>query len=193
MGVVDRDAVLMQPRRDTRAERLQRDLNLTAEVIGTCLEGTPLWARSRGTLIGLDLLHCCQLGQFSRELNLGPEVAQILDKVEVVAALCHDIGKLFSIPNHGAIAGEMLKPYVADDIYHAIVHHQDFQGRYYYEHLGKDPNAREKYRGEPWFDMAEKIVDRWDAPAFDPDYDVDSLESFEPEIRRVFAAPKRGI
>ena len=29
---------------------------------------------------------------------------------EVVAALCHDIGKLFSIPNHGAIAGEMLKP-----------------------------------------------------------------------------------
>jgi predicted HD phosphohydrolase len=112
---------------------------------------------------------------------------------EVVAALCHDIGKLFSIPNHGAIAGEMLKPYVADDIYHAIVHHQDFQGRYYYEHLGKDPNAREKYRGEPWFAMAEKIVDRWDAPAFDPDYDVDSLESFEPEIRRVFAAPKRGI
>jgi predicted HD phosphohydrolase len=112
---------------------------------------------------------------------------------EVVAALCHDIGKLFSIPNHGAIAGEMLKPYVADDIYHAIVHHQDFQGRYYYEHLGKDPAAREKFRGEPWFAMAEKIVDRWDAPAFDPNYDVDPLESFEPEIRRVFAAPKRGI
>ena len=112
---------------------------------------------------------------------------------EVVAALCHDIGKLMSIPNHGAIAGEMLKPYVADEIYHAIVHHQDFQGRYYYEHLGKDPEAREKYRGEPWFEMAEKIVDKWDAPAFDPAFDVDSLESFEPEIRRVFAAPKRGI
>ena len=101
--------------------------------------------------------------------------------------------RLAQDPIHGAIAGEMLKPYVADEIYHAIVHHQDFQGRYYYEHLGKDPNAREKYRGEPWFEMAEKIVDRWDAPAFDPDYDVDSLESFEPEIRRVFAAPKRGI
>jgi predicted HD phosphohydrolase len=111
---------------------------------------------------------------------------------EVVAALCHDIGKLFSIPNHGAIAAEMLKPYVSDDIYHAIHHHQDFQGRYYYEHLGKDPNAREQYRGQPWFDMAEKIVDRWDAPAFDPAFDIDSLESFEPEIRRVFASPKRA-
>ena len=32
---------------------------------------------------------------------------------EVVAALCHDLGKLFSIPNHGAIAAEMLKPYVS--------------------------------------------------------------------------------
>lgn len=112
---------------------------------------------------------------------------------EVVAALCHDLGKLFSIPNHGAIAGEMLKPYVSDTVYHAIVHHQDFQGRYYYEHLGKDPNAREKFRGEPWFDFAEKLVDRWDAPAFDPDFPADSLESFAPEIRRVFAAPKRGV
>ena len=27
---------------------------------------------------------------------------------EVVAALCHDIGKLFSIPNHGPISAEML-------------------------------------------------------------------------------------
>src|SRR3954466_808344 len=28
---------------------------------------------------------------------------------EVVAALCHDLGKLFSIPNHGPIAAEMLR------------------------------------------------------------------------------------
>ena len=87
----------------------------------------------------------------------------------------------------------MLKPSVSEALYQTIYWHQYFQGRYYYEHLGKDPNAREKFRGQPWFEMAEKIVDRWDAPAFDPDYDVDSLESFEPEIRRVFAAPKRAI
>jgi predicted HD phosphohydrolase len=110
---------------------------------------------------------------------------------EVVAALCHDIGKLMSIPNHGAIAAEILKPYVSDDLYWTIKHHQDFQGKYYYEHLGMDKDARERFRGEPWFATAEKLVDRWDAPAFDPGYAVDSLESFEPEVIRVFSKPKR--
>lgn len=110
---------------------------------------------------------------------------------EVVAALCHDIGKLMSIPNHGAIAAEILKPYVSDDLYWTIKYHQDFQGKYYYEHLGMDKDARERFRGEPWFATAEKLVDRWDAPAFDPAYDVDSLESFEPEVIRVFSKPKR--
>ena len=110
---------------------------------------------------------------------------------EVVAALCHDIGKLMSIPNHGAIAAEILKPYVSDDLYWTIKYHQDFQGKYYYEHLGMDKDARERFRGEPWFATAEKLVDRWDAPAFDPAYDVDSLDSFEPEVIRVFSKPKR--
>ena len=110
---------------------------------------------------------------------------------EIVAALCHDIGKLMSIPNHGAIAAEILKPYVAEDLYWTIKYHQDFQGRYYYEHLGMDKDAREKFRGEPWFATAEKLVDRWDAPAFDPNYPIDSLESFEPEVTRVFSKPRR--
>jgi predicted HD phosphohydrolase len=110
---------------------------------------------------------------------------------EVVAALCHDLGKLFSIPNHGPIAAEMLKPYVSDDLYHTIYWHQDFQGRYYYEHLGKSATMRDRFRDEPWYATAEKLVDRWDAPAFDPSFTVDSLESFEPEVVRVFSHPKR--
>ena len=111
---------------------------------------------------------------------------------EIVAALCHDIGKLMSIPNHGAIAAEILKPYVNDDLYHAIKWHQDFQGRYYYEHLGKSATMRDRFKDEPWFATAEKLVDRWDAPAFDPAYDSDSLESFEPEVTRVFSRPVRA-
>ena len=110
---------------------------------------------------------------------------------EVVAALCHDLGKLFSIPNHGPIAAEMLKPYVSDDLYHAVYWHQDFQGRYYYEYMGKPGNLRDRFKGEPWYATAEKLVDRWDAPAFDPGYDSDSLDSFQPEVSRVFSAPKR--
>ena len=112
---------------------------------------------------------------------------------QVVAALCHDLGKLFSIPNHGPIAAETLKPYVSDDIYHAIYWHQHFQGAYYYDHFGKPTDMREQFRGESWFGVAEKIVDRWDAPAFDPEFKVDSLESFEPEVVRVFSSPKRAM
>ncbi len=111
---------------------------------------------------------------------------------EVVAALCHDIGKLMSIPNHGAIAAEILRPYVSDDLYHAVKWHQDFQGKYYYDFLGKDGNARDRFKGESWYEIAEKLVDRWDAPAFDPDFKADSLESFEPEVTRVFSRPVRA-
>ncbi|WP_426167324.1 HD domain-containing protein [Sandarakinorhabdus sp. DWP1-3-1] len=111
---------------------------------------------------------------------------------EIVAALCHDIGKLMSIPNHGPIAAEILKPYVSEDLYHAVKWHQDFQGKYYYEYLGKPADMRERFRQEPWFATAEKLVDRWDAPAFDPAYDSDSLESFEPEVTRVFSRPVRA-
>lgn len=112
---------------------------------------------------------------------------------EVVAALCHDLGKLFSIPNHGPIAAEMLKPYVSEDIYHAIYWHQAFQGRYYFEHLGLDPEARERFRDESWYGFAVKLVDEWDAPAFDPDFDVDPLASFEPEVTRVFSNPRAMV
>jgi predicted HD phosphohydrolase len=112
---------------------------------------------------------------------------------EVVAALCHDLGKLFSIPNHGPIAAEMLKPYVREDVYHAVYWHQEFQGRYYFAHLGKDPEGRERFRGETWFAFAERLVDEWDAPAFDPDYPADPLESFEPEVSRVFSNPRAMI
>ena len=110
---------------------------------------------------------------------------------EVVAALCHDIGKVMSIPNHGPIAAEMLKPYVSEDIYQAIYWHQDFQGAYYYEFLGKPGNLREQFEAQSWFETAVKLVDRWDAPAFDPGFDVDPLESFEPEVVRIFSSPKR--
>jgi predicted HD phosphohydrolase len=131
------------------------------------------------------LTHSLMAGTLARRAGASDE--------EVVAALCHDIGKIFSIPNHGAIAAEMLKPYVSEDIYHAVYWHQEFQGRYYFEHLGKDPEGRERFRGESWYDFAERLVDEWDAPAFDPGFEVDPLESFEPEVARVFSRPKAMV
>lgn len=128
------------------------------------------------------LTHSLMAGTLARRAGATDE--------EVVAALCHDIGKLFSIPNHGPIAAEMLKPYVSEDIYHAVYWHQEFQGRYYFEHLGKDPEGRERFKGASWYGFAEKLVDDWDAPAFDPGFAVDALESFEPEVTRVFSRPR---
>lgn len=110
---------------------------------------------------------------------------------EVLIALCHDMGKAVSIPNHGAIAAEILKPYVSDDSYHAIKWHQHFQGQYYYHYLGKPTNLRDDFKAESWHPLAVKLVDEWDMPAFDPDFAVTSLEAFEPLIVRTFTAPRQ--
>lgn len=105
----------------------------------------------------------------------------------IVAALCHDIGKVISVANHPAIAAEMLRPYVTETTYHIIRTHQDFQGRHYYALMGKDANARAQYANEPWYALAEQFTDEWDQTAFDPAYETLPLEHFEPMLERVFS------
>ncbi|HVG19352.1 MAG TPA: HD domain-containing protein [Blastocatellia bacterium] len=108
----------------------------------------------------------------------------------IVAALCHDVGKVISNENHPAIAAEILKPYVSRETYEIIRTHQDFQGRHYYALMGKDPEARRQYAGEPWYEMALRFTDEWDQTSFDPEYDTLPLSHFEPMIERVFARPR---
>ena len=128
------------------------------------------------------LVHALQTATLAEKAGADQEV--------VVASLCHDIGKLISVFNHPGIAAEILKPYVRDEVYFMIKAHQDFQGKHYYHHFGGDPDAREKYEGEPWFDLAARFADEWDQVAFDPDGEYLPLEHFEPAVRAVFAAPK---
>jgi predicted HD phosphohydrolase len=104
----------------------------------------------------------------------------------VLGALCHDVGKVISIPNHAAIAAEMLKPYVSDAAYHVVRTHQDFQGRHYYSHFGMSPTLREQHRHEPWFQLAEQFTDEWDQAAFDPRYEALPLSEFEPLVNALF-------
>lgn len=108
----------------------------------------------------------------------------------VVVALCHDIGKTLSVPNHAGIGAAFMKPYVSADSYEAILHHQEFQGAYYFQHFGSPTDLRDQYRATSWFALAERLVDEWDMPAFDPDFTVDPLESFEPELLRLFSTPR---
>ena len=109
------------------------------------------------------------------------------DEEVIVASLLHDVGKLISVPNHPRIAAEILRPYVRDEVYAMIAYHQDFQGRYYYEYLGMDPDLRERHRDQPWFALAERFADQWDQTSFDPAYSHETLEHFEPMVQRVFA------
>ena len=128
------------------------------------------------------LTHCLQTATLAQQAGADDEM--------VVASLCHDIGKAISVPNHGAIAAEMLKPYVRPDVYHSIKHHQDFQGRHYYNHFGMSTELREQYRDQPWFALCEQFTDDWDQVAFDPNGHTESLEHFEPLVREVFAKPR---
>src|SRR5215813_11179270 len=111
----------------------------------------------------------------------------------IVAALCHDIGKVISVENHPAIAAEILKPYISHDTYEIIRTHQDFQGLHYYALMGKDPNSRSQYSREPWYEMACVFTDGWDQTSFDPEYDTLPLSHFEPMIDRIFATPGREL
>lgn len=108
----------------------------------------------------------------------------------IVAALCHDIGKVISIENHPAIAAEILKPYVSQETYEIVRTHQDFQGRHYYALMGKNPNARSQYENEPWYERAVQFTDEWDQVAFDHEYDTLPLSYFEPMIDHIFASSK---
>jgi predicted HD phosphohydrolase len=127
------------------------------------------------------LTHCLQTAARAEADGYDDEV--------VVAALCHDIGKAISVPNHPAIAASILQPYVRKEVYEMIRVHQDFQGRHYYAHFGGDPDAREQHRDtltdEEWT-LAEAFADEWDQTSFDPDYPTPGLDHFADRVRAVF-------
>jgi len=128
------------------------------------------------------LTHALQTATMAERAGADDEV--------VVAALCHDIGKAISVPNHPAIAAAILKAYVRPEVHFMIEAHQDFQGRHYYGHFGMNPDARDKHQGHPAYELAAKFADEWDQKAFDPNYDTLPLEHFESRVREVFAKPK---
>jgi predicted HD phosphohydrolase len=128
------------------------------------------------------LTHCLQTATLAERAGADDEI--------VFASLLHDVGKAVSVPNHPGIAAAIIKPYVRPEVFHMVAAHQDFQGKHYYAHFGGDPNARDQYRGEPWYDLTARFADEWDQIAFDPGYDTLPLEHFEPLVREKFARAK---
>ncbi|MGH8985543.1 MAG: HD domain-containing protein [Acidimicrobiia bacterium] len=105
----------------------------------------------------------------------------------VVGALMHDLGKIFGDDNHDVVSAEILRPYVRDEVYRVVRHHQDFMARYIAPILGGDPARRERWRNEAWFGLAERFADEWDQTSFDPSFRTEPLEHFDSVVRRVVA------
>jgi predicted HD phosphohydrolase len=171
---------------ESNAEQWQQIITETAANQGRVADRVLAMLRSLTDIVdgfAVDqLTHCLQTATRAERAGADDEV--------VIASLCHDVGKAVSVINHPAIAAEILKPYVREEVYWMILTHQDFQGRHYYEVLGKNPDAREQYRGHPAFDLGARFADEWDQTSFDPDYDALPLEHFEPRLRALFAQPR---
>jgi predicted HD phosphohydrolase len=105
----------------------------------------------------------------------------------VVAALTHDIGDGLAPYSHGSYAAAVLRPFVSDELCWIVSHHPLFQMHYYGAQTGDDVNAREAYRGHPWFDATVEFCERYDENCFDPDYDWLPLEHFAPAVEEVFS------
>jgi predicted HD phosphohydrolase len=63
---------------------------------------------------------------------------------------------------------------------------------YYSHHFGEDRNIRERFKDSPWYQDAIDFCHNYDQNCFDPDYDSESLEFFEPMMRRVMSNPHLG-
>lgn len=104
----------------------------------------------------------------------------------IVGALLHDIGDGLAPQNHDRMSAEVIRPFVRWEVSWVVEHHGIFQMLYYGHHYGWDRNARDRFRDHPCFDACAAFCERWDQASFDPEYDSEPLETFEPMVREVF-------
>ncbi|MBL4611715.1 HD domain-containing protein [Halopseudomonas sp.] len=115
------------------------------------------------------------------------------DEEYVVCALLHDIGDTLGSYNHPDIAAAILKPFVSEENLWMVEKHGVFQGYYFFHHLGMDRHLRDQFKDHPLYQRTAEFCAKYDATAFDPDYQSEPLSFFEPMLRRVFAKPRQSI
>lgn len=115
------------------------------------------------------------------------------DEEYVVCALLHDIGDTLGSYNHPDVAAAILKPFVSEKNHWMVANHGMFQGYYFFHHLGLDRNMRDQFKDHPYFEYTAQFCHLYDQSAFDPDYDSEPLDFFEPMVERLFASPKNSM
>ena len=108
----------------------------------------------------------------------------------ILAVLLHDIGDELAPHSHSEMGAAVLRPFVSEKIYWIVKHHGLFQMFYYAHFFGGDQNARDKFKQHRWYQAAVDFCHRYDQNCFDPDYDSESLEFFEPMLRKLVASPR---
>ena len=109
------------------------------------------------------------------------------DEEMIVATLLHDIGDSLAPFNHSQLVASVLRPYVSEKVYWIMLHHGLFQEYYYAHHIGRDRNAREKFKDHKYYQDAVDFCEKWDQKSFDPEYNSLPLEHFEPMVRNLFS------
>ena len=104
----------------------------------------------------------------------------------IVGALLHDIGDGLAPQNHDRMSAEVVRPYVREEVSWVVEHHGIFQMIYYAHHYGWDKNARDRFKDNIYFKSCSDFCERWDQSCFDPSYNSEPLETFEPMIKEVF-------
>lgn len=105
----------------------------------------------------------------------------------IVAALLHDIGDELAPENHSQFAASILKPYVRPEVTWVVEMHGLFQMQYYAHHYDRDNAGHLAYKDHPWFDSAQRFVEKYDQAAFDPAYPTRPLSHFAPMVKEVFS------
>ena len=132
-------------------------------------------------VFGIDnLTHCLQTAARAERAGANEEV--------VVAALLHDVAAPFALFNHAGVAAEIVAPHLPPYATAIVRTHQDFQGRYYFQHFGGPTDQYLMHQEQPWFDLAVAFSDEWDQCSFDPDFATPPLSEYESLIEKYFAA-----
>lgn len=98
------------------------------------------------------------------------------DNEYIFCCLFHDVMGGLCPENHAHATAEVLKPYISEAWYEILYHHDEIQ----LENWQGIPHVE---RSEPWWKATVEFCDKYDFPAFDPDYPTADLDSFMPIIR----------
>jgi len=131
------------------------------------------------------LTHCLQTAMLAHDDGK--------DEEYVVCALLHDIGDTLGSYNHADVAAVLLEPFVSEENHWMVKHHGIFQGYYFFHYLGMDRDQHEQFRDHPCYEHTKEFIEKYDAPAFDPELETYPLAFFEPMVRNVFAAPRKTL